>query len=167
MKGALVLILLGIGLGWHPVASFAQATDFQIVWVTIGEAATGGADGQGRVGRRLFTANDVASLSLRKVRVQRVDVQPAVTELAVGARVCLDALKLLAVGTDKQPIKAAPLTIAVRQDHRERLHLERSASNVCVQPSAAGEYPIRFNSLLPADDGTTRGAQIFLRVTTT
>jgi hypothetical protein len=33
-----------------------------------------------------------------------------------------------------------------------------------MKPVEAGEYTVRLTSMLPAQDGTMRGAQIFIRV---
>jgi len=33
-----------------------------------------------------------------------------------------------------------------------------------VKPNEPGEYPVRLTSMLPAQDGTMRGAQMFIRV---
>jgi hypothetical protein len=41
--------------------------------------------------------------------------------------------------------------------------IQRGRKDICVRPAMAGEYPIRFTSVLPAKDGTMRGAQIFVR----
>jgi len=142
----------------------AQLNDFQIVWVDVGEAASSDKNGAARAGRQLFMANDLAALALRNIKVARVDVQPQVVELTVGQRLCLSSLGVHAYAADRSVIESAPLSVAVRQDHREQLAVNRSAKDVCVQPTTAGEYPIRFTSLLPSKDGTTRGAQIFVRV---
>jgi hypothetical protein len=61
-------------------------------------------------------------------------------------------------------VKRAPLSVSVRQDHRNVLALKSRKQDICVQPTAAGEYPVRFTSLIPAPDGKTEVAQIFLRV---
>jgi hypothetical protein len=97
------------------------------------------------------------------VRVARVDVQPVVLQVATGQQVCVPMLKIQAFDSDGKPVGNAPLSIAVRRDHEKALKLTRSKENVCVRPSAAGEYPMRFSSLLPAPDGTMRGAQVFVR----
>ena len=157
----LVLSLLALS------SSQAQMNDFQVVWVVIGEAATSDKSGTVKAGRHLFMANELADLALRNVKIARVDVQPQVIELRVGVRSCLSALGMQAYSPERKVVEAAPLSIAVRQDHREHLGLERTAKDVCVQPTQAGEYPIRFTSLLPSKDGTTRGAQIFVRVSDT
>ena len=65
---------------------------------------------------------------------------------------------------DGSLVKQAPLSVAVRQDHRDALGIERGKDDICMRPIAAGEYPVRLTSVLPAKDGTARGAQIFLRV---
>lgn len=138
--------------------------DFQIVWVVIGEAATAENGGPARAARHLFMAPDLLDMSMNNVKVSRVDVQPAVTEIDLGERLCLSSLSMRAFGPDQQLIAAAPLSIAVRQDHRERLGLRRSRRDVCLRPHDPGEYPVRLTSLMPAPDGTMRGAQLFLRV---
>lgn len=149
------------------VASWPQpaaAADFQIVWVVIGEAAAAAGQEPMSVGRHLFMAPDLAEFSLKRITVSRVDAEPVVTNLAVGERFCLDSLKLSAYGPDRSIVRRAPVSISVRQDYRDGMGLERSKRNICMTPTVAGEYPIRFTSLLPAADGSTRGAQIFVRV---
>jgi hypothetical protein len=138
--------------------------DFQIVWVAVGEAATADKKGVVRAGRRLFDVSDLASLSLDNVRIIEVEALPVVTELRVGEAWCLTQLQMTALGADRGAVPAAPLSITVRQDHREHIGLTRTRKNICLKPTQAGEYPLRLTSLLPAPDGSTRGAQIFLRV---
>lgn len=142
----------------------AVAADFQIVWVTIGDAETSAGDSPPRAGRHLFMAADLTAMSLKQVSVTRVDVTPVVSTLTVGQRFCLTSLQMAARAPDGGLVKKAPLSISVRQDHRDALGFERGKDDICVRPIATGEYPIRFTSVLPATDGTTRGAQIFLRV---
>lgn len=156
--GATVASLLAVTL------AFAQIADFQIVWVNIGEVAAAPEGERVRVGRQLFMAPDLVDFSLKKVTVARVDVEPAVVPLKVGQRFCLTALDVQASSEDRSIVEDAPLTVSVRQDHREQLALQRGKKNICFTPNEGGEYPVRLNSLLPARDGTTRGAQIFLRV---
>ena len=156
------LLLLALTLSWLPAA--LPQTDFNIVWVVIGEAAASAGDDQPGVGRRLFTASELADFSLRRVTIARIDAQPVVNELTVGTQVCITSLKILAYDVKGAAVKHAPLSISIRQDHKELLGVTRSKDDICVAPSAAGEYPMRFTSLLPAKDGTMRGAQIFLRV---
>jgi hypothetical protein len=141
----------------------AVAQDFQIVWVAVGEAEATSAD-KPRAGSRLFMAADLMSLSMKNVKVSRVDVSPSVSRLPIGQRLCVSSLSIKAFDAGGGTLKSAPLSISVRQDQKQKLVLERNKNDVCITPSAAGEYPIRFASLLPANDGTTRGAQIFVRV---
>jgi hypothetical protein len=161
-----VMSLLACGLlsaaCWPGTAS--RAADFQIVWVVIGEAAASAGDQPVSAGRHLFMASELASFSLKNVTVARIDAKPVITSLAVGERFCLTSLKITASSADRSIVKHAPLSISVRQDHKDALYLERRKDNICVRPTTAGEFPIRFTSLLPAPDGTTRGAQIFVRV---
>jgi hypothetical protein len=148
------------------VATFAaaQVADFQIVWINIGEIAAN-KNGEGaRAGRQLFMAPDLVQFSLDKVTVARVDVSPSVIPLKVGQRFCMTSLHVQASSEERQGVADAPLSVSVRQDQRERLTIKRSKRNICFTPTEAGEYPVRLNSLLPARDGTMRGAQIFLRV---
>jgi hypothetical protein len=156
----LTLLLAASGV----LTAHAQLNDFQIVWVVIGEAATSDKSGKVKAARQLFMANELASLALRNVKIARVEVAPQIIELSIGARSCLSRLDMQAYSPEQKMVERAPLSIGVRQDHREQLGLERTDKDVCVHPTAAGEYPIRFTSLLPARDGTTRGAQIFVRV---
>lgn len=141
-----------------------RAADFQIVWVVIGEAAASAGDQPVSAGRHLFMASELASFSLKNVTVARIDAEPVITSLAVGERFCLTSLKITASSADRSIVKHAPLSVSVRQDHKDALYLERRKDNICVRPTTPGEFPIRFTSLLPAADGTTRGAQIFVRV---
>lgn len=141
-----------------------RAADFQIVWVVIGEAAASAGDQPLAAGRHLFMASELASFSLRNVKVARIEAGPVITRLAVGERFCLTSLKIMASSADGSIVKHAPLSISVRQDHKDALYLERSKDNICVRPTIPGEFPLRFTSLLPAADGTARGAQIFIRV---
>lgn len=162
--GRRVAILAAALLTAVGVVLSVRAADFQIVWVVIGEAATSAGDQPVRAGRHLFMAPELADLSLKRVNVARVEAEPTVTNLAVGERFCLTSLKIIASGGDGSVVKHAPLSVSVRQDHRDALGLQRRKDDICVQAASAGEYPIRFTSLLPALDGTARGAQIFLRV---
>lgn len=146
------------------VAASLRAADFQIVWVTIGDAAAVSGGSPVRAGRHLFMASELAQFALRQVSVARVEVSPEIKDLAIGERFCLTSLRITAVDGQREPVKQAPLSVSVRQDHRDTLGLERRKNDICVRPIAAGEYPIRFTSLVPAADGTTRGAQMFLRV---
>lgn len=142
----------------------AQVADFQIVWINVGEVAAAANGERARAGRQLFMAPDLVEFSLNKVTVARVNVEPSVVPLKVGQRFCLTSLRVQANSEEREDVDDAPLSVAVRQDHRERLAIQRSRRNICFKPTEGGEYPVRFNSLLPARDGTTRGAQIFLRV---
>ena len=145
-------------------AAFAQTADFQIVWVVVGEAEANANGPPVRAGRHVFMASDLMSLSMKNVKVARVDVAPAVSQIATGQRLCISSLKITAYAPGAEVLKSAPLSVSVRQDQKQKLALMRDKNDICVTPNAAGEYPIRFASLLPAADGTTRGSQIFLRV---
>lgn len=136
----------------------------QIVWVVIGEAAGASPQEPVRAGRHLFMAKELADFTLQHVDVARVDAQPEVVELAVGQRFCVTSLNLAAFTAAGEVVKSAPMTISVRQDHKEPMGLNRSKTDICVKGVSAGEYPLRFSSLLPAKDGTSRGAQVFVRV---
>lgn len=166
LKGAGLVRALALGIlsvaGWPGPAP--RAADFQIVWVVIGEAAASAGDQPVSAGRHLFMASELASFSLRNVKIARIDAEPVITSLAVGERFCLTSLKITASSADRSIVKHAPLSISVRQDHKDALYLERRKDDICVRPTIPGEFPIRFTSLLPAADGTTRGAQIFVRV---
>ncbi|MFC4310326.1 hypothetical protein ACFPN2_14630 [Steroidobacter flavus] len=155
-------LLLAAALVARP--AIAQEGPFQIVWVVIGEAASGSDKDPAHAGRQLFMASDLVSKSLANVKVEQVDVEPVVNELAIGQRLCVAKMNIRALGPGKQPIGGAPLSISIRQDHKQRLGLSRSKRDICLQPSEAGEYPVRLTSMLPARDGTTRGAQVYLRV---
>jgi hypothetical protein len=142
----------------------AQMADFQIVWITVGEVAAASDGHTARAGRQLFMAPDLVQFSLNKITVARVEVEPSVIALKIGEQFCLTSLRVLANADDRKAIDNAPLSVSVRQDQRERLSMTRAKNDLCFMPTSPGEYPVRFNSLLPARDGTTRGAQIFLRV---
>jgi hypothetical protein len=155
------LLLAGLS-ATGPVAS---SRDLNVVWVVVGDAVTSsGGNAPSEAGRHLFMATDLAEMSLKQVSVTKVSVDPPVSSLSVGQRFCLTSLRIAASGRDRTLIKRAPLTVSVRQDHRDALALESGKEDICVRPAAAGEYPIRFTSLLPAPDGSTRVTQIFLRV---
>jgi hypothetical protein len=145
-------------------ATFSQAPDFQIVWINVGEVASAAEGRPARAGRQLFMAPDLVELSLKKITVARVDVVPTVVALKIGQRFCLTSLSVVVNTDDRKEIENAPLGVAVRQDQRERLSMRRAKNDICFAPTSPGEYPVRFNSLLPARDGSTRGAQMFLRV---
>lgn len=155
-------VLAGLLLAYQPAAR-SQA-DFRVVWVVVGEAAAASGDDHTGAGRRLFMASELADFALRHINVARVDAQPVISELNVGDRVCITSMKILAYNAEGATIKQAPLSISIRQDHKESIGLTRSKTDICMVPSAPGEYPVRFTSLLPAKDGTMRGAQIFVRV---
>jgi hypothetical protein len=137
---------------------------FQIVWVVIGEAASASGEDPAHAGRQLFMASDLVSKSLANIKVEQVEVTPVVNHLAVGERLCLTQMDIRALGPGKEPIGGAPLSISVRQDHKQRLGLSRGKRDICLRPTEAGEYPVRLTSMLPAHDGSTRGAQVYLRV---
>jgi hypothetical protein len=152
-------------LASSPLAASAQSADFQIVWINVGEvAAAPNGDQAPRAGRQLFMAPDLVQLSLKNIMVARVNVEPSVISMVPGEQLCLTWLHIIATSHDRAAVEDAPITVSVRQDQRERLSMTRTKSDICFTPTSAGEYPVRFNSLLPARDGTTRGAQIFLRV---
>jgi hypothetical protein len=128
--------------------AFAQTVDFKVVWSTLGSVKSAGKD-----------AVPIQSGS----RVVRVDVHPAIVEMAAGKQICISALQLSAFGPDGRALADAPVEIAVRQDQKPQLQLTRPKGDLCMRPSQPGEYPIRFTSKLPAPDDTVRGAQVFLR----
>lgn len=156
----MTLLLLLAAL--QPAAS--EEGPFQIVWVVIGEASSGSDKDPAYAGRQLFMASDLVSKSLDNVRIERVEVEPVVNELTKGQRLCLAKMSIRTLGPGKERVGGAPLSISVRQDHKPRLGLKRSKRDICLQPTEAGEYPVRLTSMLPASDGSTRGAQVYLRV---
>ena len=153
--------VLAAAMPWS--ASDAQ-TSYQVVWVVIGEASSATDKGSALAGRHLFMASDLVSKSLANIKIEQVDVTPSITELDVGERLCLSAMNIRALGPERELVGGAPLSISVRQDHKQRLGLRRSKRDICVKPNEPGEYPVRLTSMLPAKDGTMRGAQIFIRV---
>lgn len=164
LRGAWRYGLIGLLLAAGYPGTALCAASYQIVWVVIGEAAAAAGDQPVSAGRHLFMAPELAAFSLRNVTVTRVDVQPETTRLAVGQRFCLTSLKISASGPDRSMVQRAPLSISIRQDHKDELNLERHKDDICIRPKVAGEFPIRFTSLLPAADGSMRGAQVFVRV---
>lgn len=146
-----------------PGLAAAQSAEFTIEWTVIGQAAASDTVRPVRAGKELFTPADLSMLSLQNVRVARVDVQPVVLEVAAGQRICVPTLEIQAFDSEGKPVGNAPLSIAVRRDHEKALQLTRSKQDICLRPASAGEYPLRFSSLLPAADGTMRGAQVFVR----
>jgi hypothetical protein len=138
--------------------------EFQIVWVVVGEVASADDRHAVRAARQLFKASDLMDRTLNNVRITRIEVDPTVMQIAVGQAICLSKLNIRAYDKDGKLVSAAPLSVGIRQDHKERLQLQRSRRDICVRPAEPGEYPVRLTSLLPAPDGTMRGAQLFLRV---
>jgi hypothetical protein len=158
-------IVLGAVFASATTWQAAQAqTAYQIVWVVIGEASSATDKGSAHAGRQLFMASDLVSKSLANVKIEQVEVTPSITELDVGERLCMSAMNIRAIGPERELVGAAPLSISVRQDHKQRLGLRRSKRDICVKPNEPGEYPVRLTSMLPAKDGTMRGAQMFIRV---
>ncbi|WP_218042602.1 hypothetical protein [Steroidobacter gossypii] len=151
-------------LAWFAPVAAAQGSLFQIVWVVIGEASSATDQQPAKAGRQLFTASDLVSASLADVTVEQVEVGPVIKQLAIGERLCLTEMSIRTTGPGKEPVGGAPLSISVRQDHKQRLGLKRSKRNICLQPTEGGEYPVRLTSMLPARDGTMRGAQVYIRV---
>lgn len=141
-----------------------QAGPFQIVWVVIGEASSASDREPAHAGRQLFMASDLVARSLANVKVEQVEVVPAIQQLALGQRLCVTQLDIRTLGTGKKQVARAPLSISVRQDHKYQLGLRRGKRDICMRPREAGEYPVRLTSMLPASDGTTRGAQLYIRV---
>ena len=128
--------------------AFAQTVDFKVSWSTLGEVVSAGKD----------------AVPIKPgAKVVRVDVQPAIVELAAGKQVCISALQVSAFGPDGRLLAGASLTIAVRQDHKVGLQLTRPKGDICLRPAQPGEYPVRFTSKLPAPDDSVRGAQVFVR----
>lgn len=156
------LALLLIAQSGGRSATAQDDASFQIVWVVIGEVAA--ASRRPRAGRQLFNGPDLASFSLQEVKIAQVTVAPEISELAPGQRICMTDLRVSAFAPDRSPVESAPLSISIRQDHRHRLRVQRKPDDICFAPQAPGEYPVRVNSLVPASDGTLRGAQFFLRV---
>lgn len=151
-------------LAWAAPPAGGQESPFQIVWVVIGEASSASDKQPANAGRQLFMASDLFSANLANVKVEQVEVTPVINTLDVGERLCLTQMSIRTTGPGNEPVGGAPLSISVRQDHKQRLGLKRSKRNICLQPTEAGEYPVRLTSLLPARDGTMRGAQVYIRV---
>lgn len=161
LAAVLAALVAATAAPWQ--AAGAQSA-FQIVWVVIGEASSPTDNGSAHAGRQLFMGSDLVSKSLANIKIEQVDVQPAMNEITVGERLCLTSMNIRALGPERAPVAGAPLSVSVRQDHKHRLGLRRSMRDICVRPNVPGEYPLRFTSMLPAQDGTVRGAQVFVRV---
>jgi hypothetical protein len=162
LAGAALVSMLAFWIA--PCAARAGETvDFQVAWIAVGEAAASTDEQAARAGRQLFTAADLARLNGQRTRAARVAIEPEVLQVTVGEQICIGALQIRVFGADGRQISGAPLTITVRKDQREQLQLARSSREFCMRPSRSGEYAVRFTSLLPAPDGSTRGAQMFLR----
>lgn len=159
-----VIAFAGTALAFAGLIGPLGAQDFQIVWVVVGEVASGNDEVPVRAGKHLFMASDLIELSLADVNIINVEVATPVRELAVGERLCLSELQVSALDETRVPIAKAPLSVSVRQDQRRKLGMRRTKRDICLQPRQPGEYPVRLTSMLPAPDGTVRGAQIFLRV---
>src|ERR1044072_436792 len=110
-----------LGLAGRPVAT---AADFQIVWGVVGDAVTSSGAEPSRAGRHLSMASDLAEMSLNQISVRNLDVEPKVSEITVGHRFCLTSLRIDASGKNGEPVKRAPLSVSVRQDHRSVLALK-------------------------------------------
>lgn len=156
--------MIGALLGSCPSWAESPFHIAKIVWVVIGEASAGTAGHPAGAGRQLFMADELANFSLQRVQVARIDVEPTIVELQVGERFCVSQLQIGAFTSAGTAIARSPMSISVRQDHKEPMGLDRRKNDICVKAIRDGEYPIRFTSLLPAADGTMRGAQIFVRV---
>jgi hypothetical protein len=146
MNPMMRLIAIVLSVGSCPGA---VAQDFKVLWSTVGEVVSAGKDAV-PVGR--------------SSKVVRVDVEPAILPIAVGKQVCVSAFQLRAFAPDGRALAGAPLSIVIREDQKLPLQLTHPKGDLCMRASAAGEYPIRFTSKLPAPDATLRGAQIYLRV---
>lgn len=148
MKPSISRIAVTLLAGCFAAAAVAQRADFKVLWSTLGEV--------------LSTGKDAAKVQPGS-KIVRVDVEPAIVNVAVGKQLCLSTLQVRAIGPDSQPLAGAPLSVSIRDDQKLQLQLTRPKGDICMRPARAGEYPIRFTSKLPAPDDTRRGAQLFLR----
>lgn len=144
-------------------AAVAQTAGFTIAWVNIGEACAMTEEVGVRAGKQLFKAADLVAFSMSQLQIQQVSASPEVVTVSPGEEICMTDMEIRAF-TPQREQAAAPLSISIRQDQRERLAPQRYAYDVCFAPSEPGEYPIRLGSMLPAADGSMRGAQFFLHV---
>src|SRR5215217_9674331 len=90
-----IAVLLGCGAAAPPAV--AQTADFQVVWSTFGEVVS--------------TAKEAPAIK-RDSKIVRVDVQPAILEVAVGKQVCLSALQVRAFDRDARSLAGAPMTVS-------------------------------------------------------
>ena len=141
----IALVLLTSSLAAVPAAS---GQDFKVVWTPVGEVLSAGKE---------------AAPVQRGSKIVRVDVEPAIVTLAVGKQICLSTLQVRAFGPEGGALAGAPMTIEIRFDHKVQLQLTHPKGDICMRPSRAGEFPVRFTSKLLAPDSTQRGAQVFLR----
>ena len=141
----IAFVLLTSCLAAIPTAS---SQDFKVVWTPVGEVRSAGEE---------------AAPVQRASKIVRVDVEPAIVTRSVGKQICLSTLKVRAFGPDGAALAGAPLSIDIRFDHKPQLQLTHPKGDICMRPSRAGEYPVRFTSKLPAPDSTQRGAQVFFR----
>jgi hypothetical protein len=138
-------VLAGCCMATVP-APFAQT--FKVIWSTVGEVASAGKEAAPMQGG---------------AKIVRVDVQPAIVAVAVGKQICISALQVRAFDPEGRALAGAPLTISIRDDQKLQLRLTHPKGDICMRPARPDEYPVRFQSKLPAPDDTQRGAQVFLR----
>lgn len=150
MKPSICRIVVTLLTGCFAAAALAQRADFKVLWSTLGNVVS--------------TGKDAAKVQPGS-KIVRVDVEPAIVNVAVGKQLCLSTLQVRAIGPDSQPLAGAPLSISIREDQKVSLQLTHPKGDICMRPARAGEYPVRFTSKLPAPDDTRRGAQLFLRAT--
>ena len=83
-------------------------------------------------------------MSLKNVKITRVDVQPSVLQIMVGEQLCLSSLQISAFDSSQHAVRGAPLSVAIRQDHKEKMGLKRSQQDICMRPGEPGDaHPAR------------------------
>lgn len=159
-KASIAMRRVGYSLLLLATASVAGEPTFDVVWREVAQVRSNAPGASPKV--QPVVANSPPAAG--NVRVNRVIVAPAIIHAQVGRPVCISGLDIAAFTDTGQRARAVPLTIDMQQNHLRKLSLDRKADDLCFRPSQSGEYAIRFSSKLPAEDGTLRGAQVFVRV---
>ena len=97
------------------------------------------------------------------VGVERVVVTPSVVQTEVGKTVCLTQLDVATFDRQGGRRSGVPLAVDMRRDQLEHATVSARTQDFCLRLDRAGEYAIRFSSQWAANDGTFRGAQVFIR----
>lgn len=151
----------GLMLALAASASIAQVASFDIEWRTLAVAHSNMAEQRPKLER---TYARLPARTATDMRVERVSAVPEVVVLGIGQNFCLSSLDLGALDSAGQRLQGVAVSVDVRADDLPGLRVLPNKQDVCFRPAKPGEYAIRFTSLVPARDGTFRGAQMFIRV---